>query len=53
MMQSEFYEWTKVTLSIEQYEEVEHLYNIVKMDKDEFCKQWLKLRNNKLFRDVL
>jgi len=52
MLQSEFYERTGVTLTSDEYAEVEHLYNNVKMNKDEFCKQWLKLRNNKLFNEV-
>ena len=53
MLQSEFYERTKVNLTGEEYVKVETLYNEVHMDKDEFCKQWLKLRNNPLMKETI
>ena len=52
MLQSEFYDRTKVTLTGEEYAEVEVLYNGAKMNKDEFCKCWLKERNNPLFKEL-
>ena len=52
MLQSEFFERTKVDLTGEEYAEVEFLYMNVEMDKDEFCKWWLKNRTNKLFQQV-
>lgn len=52
MLPSEFTERTKVTLTGEQYADVEFLYMNIEMDKDEFCKQWLKNRSNKLFQQV-
>lgn len=52
MLPSEFTERTKVTLTGEQYAKVEAVYDNVEMDKDEFCKEWLKLRNNKLMKEV-
>ncbi len=53
MLQSEFYERTKVNLTCEEYVKVETLYNEVQMDKDEFCKEWLKLRNNPLLKETI
>ena len=52
MLQSEFFERTKVNLTGEDYADVEKLYNSVRMDKDAFCKHWLKLRNNQLFIEL-
>lgn len=52
MLQSEFYERTKVNLTGEEYSDVEKLYDGVQMDKDQFCKHWLKLRNNPLFIEL-
>lgn len=52
MLQSEFYERTKVTLDSEQYKRVEAVYNEVEMDKDEFCKEWHKMRNSKLMGEI-
>jgi len=52
MLQSEFYERTKVNLTGEEYADVEFLYMNIEMNKDEFCKQWLKNRSNKLFQQV-
>lgn len=53
MLQSEFFDRTKVNLTPEEYVKVETLYNEVEMNKDEFCKQWLKLRNNPLMKEVI
>lgn len=53
MLQSEFFERTKVHLDSAEYIKIESLYNEVKMDKDEFCKQWLKLRNNTLMKEAI
>ena len=53
MMQSEFYERTKVNLTGEEYAEVEDIYNSVQMDKDEFCKLWLKNRDNKIIAELM
>ena len=52
MLQSEFYERTHITLTGEEYADVEFLYMNVEMNKDEFCKQWLKNRSNKLFQQI-
>ena len=52
MLQSEFYDRTKVNLTGEEYSDVEKLYEGVQMDKDQFCKHWLKLRNNPLFIEL-
>lgn len=52
MLPSEFTERTKITLTSEEYADVEELYNGVKMDKDKFCKEWLRLRNNPLFKEL-
>ncbi|MBR1525106.1 MAG: hypothetical protein IJ640_13530 [Prevotella sp.] len=52
MLQSEFYELTKVTLDGERYKKVEAVYNEVEMLKPEFCAEWKKLRENKLMGEV-
>lgn len=53
MLQSEFFDRTKVTLTAEQYGEVENIYNRLKMDKDEFCQLWLKNRDNKIIAELM
>lgn len=53
MLQSEFYDRTHVTLSAEQYGEVENIYNRLQMDKDEFCQLWLKNRDNKIIKELM
>ena len=53
MLQSEFFERTKVSLTNEDYAEVEHIYTSVQMDKDEFCKLWLKNRDNKIIAELM
>ena len=53
MLQSEFFERTKVNLTGEEYAKVEAIYNILpNMDKDEFCKEWLKLKDNPLIKEI-
>lgn len=53
MLQSEFYDRTHVSLSAEEYGEVENIYNRVQMDKDEFCQLWLKNRDNKIIAELM
>ena len=53
MLQSEFYDRTHVTLSAEEYDEVENIYNRLQMDKDEFCQPWLKNRDNKIIAELM
>ncbi len=53
MLHEEFFERTKVSLTGEEYAEVEHIYNSVQMDKDEFCKLWLKNRENKIIAELM
>lgn len=53
MLQSEFYERTGVTLSCEEYAKVERVYDYVKMDKDHFCEEWLKIRSSALFDETM
>ena len=53
MLQSEFYDRTKVTLTGEEYARVEEIYNRTKVEKDEFCKLWLEIRNNKILDELL
>lgn len=53
MLQSEFYDRTKVTLTGEQYGKVENIYNRVQMDKDEFCQLWLNNRDNKIINELV
>ena len=52
MLQSEFFERTHITLTGEEYADVECLYNAVKMDKDEFCKRWVAEKKNPLFKEL-
>ena len=52
MLQSEFYERTHITLTAEEYADVECLYNAVKMDKDKFCKCWVSEKKNSLFKEL-
>ena len=52
MLQSEFFERTHITLTSEEYADVECLYNAVKMDKDEFCKRWVSEKKNPLFKEL-
>lgn len=52
MLPSEFFERTNVNLTGNEYANVEEVYNAVKMDKDDFCKWWLKNRNNKLYQEL-
>ena len=53
MLQSEFFEMTKVILSGEEYARVEAIYNSVQMDKYEFCKLWLQNRDNKIILELM
>lgn len=53
MLQSEFYDRTHVSLSAEEYGEVENIYNRLQMDKDEFCQLWLKNRDNKIIKELM
>lgn len=53
MLQEEFFERTKVQLTGEEYKKVEAIYNSVQMDKDEFCKLWLKNRENKIIVELM
>lgn len=53
MLPSEFTERTKVTPTSEEYAEVEHIYNSVQMNKDEFCKLWLENRDNKIIAELM
>ena len=53
MLQSEFFERTGVNLTGEEYAKVEAIYNILpNMDKDEFCKEWKKLKDNPLMKEI-
>ena len=52
MLQSEFFERTKVSLTGEEYAKVEAIYSVIQMDKDEFCKEWLKLKDNPLMKEI-
>lgn len=53
MLQQEFFERTGVNLTGEEYAKVEAIYNSVQMDKDEFCKLWLKNKENKLIAELM
>lgn len=52
MLQNEFFEMTKVSLTPEEYSKVECLYNNVQMPKDQFCKEWLKLKDSPLMEEL-
>lgn len=53
MLQSEFYDRTGVTLTAEEYGDVENIYNRVQMDKDEFCKLWMNNRDNQIIKELV
>lgn len=53
MLQSEFTEKTGVNLTGEEYAKVEHIYNSVMMNKDEFCKLWMENRDNKIIAELM
>jgi len=54
MLQTEFYERTKDNLTGEEYAKVEHLYNSVQMDKDEFCREWMRHeRDDKMIAELM
>lgn len=53
MLQSEFYDRTGVTLTAEEYGDVENIYNRVQMDKDQFCKLWLNNRDNQIIKELV
>lgn len=46
MLQSEFYEMTKVNLTPEEYKKIEEVYDSCQMDKNSFCKVWKENRDN-------
>ncbi len=52
MTQNEFFERTKVNLTPEEYSRVESLYMAVKMNKDLFCMEWMKMRKNQLMTEL-
>ncbi len=52
MTHTEFFERTKVTVDGNQYEKIQAVYAEVEMDKDEFCAEWKKLRNNRLMGEI-
>lgn len=52
MLQSEFFERTKVVVDGEEYAKIEAVYNEVQMDKDDFCAEWKKIRNSKLLGEI-
>lgn len=53
MLPSEFIERTGVQLETEEYMNVETMYNEVKMNKDDFCKEWKRLHNNPLMKEIV
>lgn len=53
MLPQEFFERTGVNLTGEEYAEVEHIYNSVQMEKDEFCQLWLQNRENKIIAELM
>ena len=53
MMITEFCEKTGLNVTVNEYEYVERIYNAVKMDKDDFCKWWVKNQKNALFHELV
>ena len=53
MLQSEFYERTKVNLTGDEYARVEKMYLATEMDKDIFCQEWLKHHDDLLVMDLM
>ena len=52
MLQSEFEERVGFRITPEEYREIESLYLACSMNKDEFCKEWLKTKDSKIVRDL-
>lgn len=53
MLQSEFYERTGINLTGDDYARVEQMYLATQMDKDVFCKEWLKHRDDRIVRELM
>ena len=53
MLQQEFEERTKMTVTPEEYKEIEGYYNAAsnQIDKDLFCKEWKKYSDSFLLKD--
>lgn len=53
MLQSEFEERTGLTITPEEYHEIEKMYNAASeyIDKDLFCKEWKKYSDSFLLKD--
>lgn len=54
MLQQEFEERTKMQVTPEEYHEIEKMYNEASenIDKDTFCKDWMKHRDSLLLKDI-
>ena len=53
MLQSEFYERTGVNLMGDDYAKVEQMYLATQMDKDVFCEEWLKHRDDRIVKELM
>ncbi len=48
MLQSEFTERTGMNVSSDEFEVINEMYNYCDVDKDEFCKLWVKMNINRV-----
>ena len=53
MLQSEFTERTGVQVNGDEYAEIEKMYLATEMDKDQFCAEWKKNKDNELVRQLM
>lgn len=48
MLKSEFEERVSMTVSQDEYDSIEQVYNNCDVDKDEFCRLWVKMNQNRV-----
>lgn len=52
MLQQEFEARVKVQVSYKEYESINEVYNISDLDKDEFCKMWVRMNSERVNRAI-
>lgn len=52
MLQQEFEARVKVQVSYKEYESINEVYNNSDLDKDEFCKMWVRMNSERVNRAI-
>lgn len=52
MLQQEFEARVKVQVSYKEYESINEVYNNSDLDKDEFCKMWVRMNGERVNRAI-